>query len=165
MDKQKSDTFALKDAAVQYAILAREANTNKQLYDSVLERFKEISVAGEVSSSNVTIIDRAENSTQTSKPQKRLGAMTGAFLGFMGGLGVALLFEDLKDTLRTPDEVEHYLRLPNLAIVPDFYSLPNQRNGWKSLLHYNYDRMKLDNKLCLPPKKSSLSDQRLSVVT
>ena len=36
MDNQKSETFALKDASVQYAILAREANTNKQLYDSVL---------------------------------------------------------------------------------------------------------------------------------
>jgi len=40
--------FRLKDASVQYAILAREANTNKQLYDSVLERFREISVAGEL---------------------------------------------------------------------------------------------------------------------
>ena len=60
MDKQKSETFALKDASVQYAILARDANTNKQLYDNVLERFREISVAGELPSSNVTIVDRAE---------------------------------------------------------------------------------------------------------
>ena len=163
MDKQKSDTFALKDAAVQYAILAREANTNKQLHDSVLERFKEISVAGEIPSSNVTILDRAEIPIQPSKPQKQLNLMIGALLGLMGGLGLALLLEHLNDTLRTPDEVEHYLRLPNLAIVPDFYSLPNQRNGWKSLVHYN--RVKFDNKLCLPTKKSSLSDRRLSVVS
>jgi uncharacterized protein involved in exopolysaccharide biosynthesis len=60
MDKQKSETFALKDASVQYAILAREANTNKKLYDSVLERFREISVAGELPSSNVSIVHRAE---------------------------------------------------------------------------------------------------------
>jgi polysaccharide biosynthesis transport protein len=163
MEKQKSDTFALKDAAVQYAILARETNTNKQLYDSVLERFKEISVAGEIPSSNITILDRAEIPIKPSKPQKRLDLMLGALLGLMGGLGLALLLEHLNDTLRTPEEVEHYLRLPNLAIVPDFYSLPNQRNGWKSLVHYN--RVKFDNKLCLPTKQLSLSERRLSVVT
>jgi uncharacterized protein involved in exopolysaccharide biosynthesis len=48
MNKQKADALALKDAAVEYAILAREADTNKHLYDSVLARFKEIHVAGEI---------------------------------------------------------------------------------------------------------------------
>ena len=91
MDKQKSETFALKDASVQYAILAREANTNKQLYDSVLERFREISVAGELPSSNVTIVDRAEIPRLPAKPNKRLNLMLGAFVGLFGGLGLALL--------------------------------------------------------------------------
>ncbi|MGH7872580.1 MAG: GumC family protein, partial [Candidatus Binatia bacterium] len=71
MDKQKSETFALKDASVQYAILAREADTNKQLYDSVQERFREISVAGELPSSNVTIVDRAEIPRVPATPNKR----------------------------------------------------------------------------------------------
>ena len=160
MEKQKSDTLALKDAAVQYAILAREADTNKQLYDSVLGRFKEISVAGEIPTSNVTILDRAEVPTQPSKPQKRRDLMLGALLGLMGGLGLALLLEHLNNTLRTPEEVEHYLRLPNLAIVPDFYSLPAHRNG-----SARYGKLKFDNKLCLPTKKSTLSDPRRSAVT
>ena len=163
MEKQKSDTLALKDAAVQYAILAREADTNKQLYDSVLGRFKEISVAGEIPSSNITILDRAEVPTQASKPQKRRDLMLGALLGLMGGLGLALLLEHLNNTLRTPEEVEHYLRLPNLAIVPDFYSLPGQQKS--DLPSAQYGKLKFDNKLCLPTRKSALSDPRRSAVT
>ena len=166
MDKQKSDALALKDASVEYAILARETNTNSQLYDGVLERFKEINVAGEIPASNISILDRAEIPRQPSQPQKRRNLMLGALLGLMGGLGLALLLEHLNNTLRTPDEVERYLRLPNLAIVPDFYRLPNHRNGQKSLIHYDkYNKVKFDNKLCLPSKKSSLSDRRISVVT
>ena len=88
MDKQKSETFALKDASVQYAILAREANTNKQLYDSVQERFREISVAGELPSSNVTIVDRAEIPRLPAKPNKRLNLMLGALSGTVRRLRV-----------------------------------------------------------------------------
>ena len=131
MDKQKSDALALKDAAVEYAILAREADTNKQLYDSVLGRLKEISVTGELPASNVSILDRAEIPTRPSKPNKRLNLMLGALLGLMGGLGLALLLEHLNNTLRTPEEVEHYLRLPTLVVVPDFLRLPKARQNGK----------------------------------
>ena len=132
MDKQKSDALALKDASVEYAILARQADTNKQLYDSVLGRLKEISVTGELPASNVSILDRAEIPTRPSKPNKRLNLMLGALLGLMGGLGLALLLEHLNNTLRTPEEVERYLRLPTLVVVPDFLRLPKARQNGKS---------------------------------
>jgi capsular exopolysaccharide synthesis family protein len=163
MDEQKSEALALKDASVQYAILAREADTNKQLYDSVLGRFKEINVAGEIPTSNVSILDRAEIPTRPSKPNKRLNLMLGALLGLMGGLGLALLLEHLDNTLRTPDDVERYLGLPNLVIVPDLFSLPNSKANGKLLV--DHPKVKFDAKLCVPRKKSSSSDRRLSVIT
>ena len=132
MDKQKSDALALKDAAVEYAILARQADTNKQLYDSVLGRYKEISVTGEIPASNVSILDRAEIPTRPSKPNKRLNLMLGALLGLMGGLGLALLLEHLNNTLRTPEEVERYLGLPNLAWCRTSSACPNRRKNGKS---------------------------------
>ena len=122
MDKQKSDALALKDASVEYAILAREVDTNKQLYDSVVGRLNEISVTGEIPTSNVSILDRAEIPTRPSKPNKRLNLMLGALLGLMGGLGLALLLEHLNNTLTTPEEVERYLALPNLGLVPELPS-------------------------------------------
>jgi polysaccharide biosynthesis transport protein len=46
---------------------------------------------------------------------------------------LAFLLEYLDNTLKTPEEVEHYLRLPNLGIVPDFLSLEWQRYGPQKL--------------------------------
>src|SRR5439155_1235894 len=163
MDKQKSDALALKDASVEYAILAREADTNKQLYDSVLGRFKEINVSGEIPASNVSILDRAEIPTRPSKPNKKLNLMLGALLGLMGGLGLALLLEHLNNTLRTPGEVERYLRLPNLVLVPDFLSLPQAwRNGKPRI---SRQESSLNSKLCIPSKKPVASALPLSMLT
>ena len=135
MEKQKAETLKLKDASVEYSILAREADTNKQLYDSVLGRYKEISLAAGVPSANVSIVDRAEIPRQPSKPNKRLNLMLGALLGLLGGLGFALMLEHLDNTLRTPAEVERYLGLANLVVVPDFLSLPKTRWPWNSVNH------------------------------
>jgi polysaccharide biosynthesis transport protein len=163
LDKQKSDALALKDASVEYAILAREADTNKQLYDSVLGRFKEIAVAGEIPSSNVSIVDQAEIPTRPSKPQKRLNLMLGALLGLMGGLGLAFLLEHLDNTLRTPEEVKRLLGLPNLAVVPDLFSVSN--GGSKSASSVKYKTSNSHSELCLPRKKSLASERRIFVIT
>jgi succinoglycan biosynthesis transport protein ExoP len=163
MDKQKSDAMALKDASVEYAILARQADTNKQLYDSVLGRFKEIAVAGEIPSSNVSILDRAEVPTRPSKPNKRLNLMLGALVGLMGGLGLALLLEHLDNTLRTPEEVERYLRIPNLAVVPDFLCLPKARKNGKSRI--SRSESSLHSSLCVPSKKAGGSALPLSMLS
>jgi capsular exopolysaccharide synthesis family protein len=123
MKKQKSETLALKDAGVHYAILEREADTNRKLYDAVLERMREIGVTAEIPNSNRSILDVAEVPRWPTAPRKKMALLLAALFGLMGGLGLALLFERLDNTLRTPDEVERYLRLPNLVVVPDYFRL------------------------------------------
>jgi capsular exopolysaccharide synthesis family protein len=162
MNKQKAATLALKDASVEYSILDREADTNKQLYDSVLERFKEISVAGGIPAANVSVLDLAEIPSLPSSPRKKLILMLGALLGLTGGLGLALILENLDNTLRTPDEVERYLGLANLVVVPDVFSLPQVRHRWRTLFHS--PRTRTDAALCLPSKTPSARRRRLSVV-
>ena len=157
MDNQKSETFALKDASVQYAILARDANTNKQLYDNVLERFREISVAGELPSSNVTIVDRAEIPRLPAKPNKRLNLMLGAFLGLFGGLGLALVLEHLDNTLNTQGDAERFLWLPCLSVVPDIFTLPPGPAYTASSLVRRLPQG--DVTLCLPTRNLESNDQ------
>jgi polysaccharide biosynthesis transport protein len=163
MDNQKSATFALKDAAVEYSILAREANTNKSLYDSVLERFKQINIAAGIPPANVSILDRAEIPSKPSKPNKRLNLMLGALLGLMGGLGLALILEHLNNTLSTPEEVERYLGLPNLVVVPDFFSLP--KNASKLKIPFSARRAPFDSKLCVPSKSPVTANLRFTLIT
>jgi len=163
MDKQKAETLAQKDAAVEYAILAREVDTNNQLYNSVLGRLKEIGVAAEVRTSNVSITDATELPTVPSWPRKKQILLLGALAGLMGGLGLALFFEYLDNTLKTPDEAERYLRLPSLAVVPDFLSLPKARRNGKQRM--SRQESILNSKLCVPNKQVALSGPPFSVIT
>jgi capsular exopolysaccharide synthesis family protein len=163
MEKQKTETFALKDASVQYAILAREADTNKQLYDSVLERYREISVAGELPTSNITIVDRAEIPQLPVKPNKRLNLMLGMFLGLFGGLGLALLMEHLNNTVSTPEEAEQLFGVPCLSVVPDVFTLPRRpANAHSSVVRR---LVQGDAKLCLPSRNFAPNDRRLLVIS
>jgi succinoglycan biosynthesis transport protein ExoP len=163
MNKQKAETLELKDAAVQYVILAREVDTNKQLYDSVLGRLKEIGVAAEMRSSNVSIIDAAEVPRVPSWPRKNLSLLIGAFVGLIGGLGLAFFFEYLDNTMRNPEEVERYLRLPILSVVPDFFSLPKAQAQGKLPLVSQAGR--IAPSICVPAKSQTSSKLRFAVIT
>ena len=163
MDRQKSDALALKDASVEYAILSREADTNKQLYDSVLERIKEVGLAAEIPASNISIIDSAEIPLVPSAPQKRLTVMIAAVFGLMGGLGWAFLSEHFDNTLRTPEDVERNLHLTNLVVVPDFFSLPRNATKWR--LPFTARKPALDSQLCMPNKSPVPANLRFTVIT
>jgi len=111
LNRQKHDT-------IQYNIYQREADTNRQLYDSLLQRYKEIGVAG-VSLSNITIIDMAQVPTAPSSPNLMLNLA----LAFVVGLGLSFLavlgLEQIDEGLRNPAAVAQ-LNVPPLGSVPDF---------------------------------------------
>src|SRR5262249_9081390 len=69
MEEQKAATLQLKDASAEYAVLARDADTNRQLYDSVIQRIKEMGVATELRTSNVSVIDKADPPQAPAKPK------------------------------------------------------------------------------------------------
>ena len=104
--------------SIQYNILKREVDTSRQLYDSLLQRYKEVGVAGNVRSSNVSIIDRAEVPKGRFKPSLTLNLALGLLLGAMLGVLAAFLLEFLDDTLKSPDDIEQQLKLPVLGVIP-----------------------------------------------
>ncbi len=130
--EEKKTTLNLKDSAVQYAILARDVDTNRQLYDAVLQRMKELGVAAEVRNSHVYVIDKAEQPLGPSYPNKKQVLLIGLFLGLVLGLGLVFLLDQLDNTFKGPDEVERYLRLPNLGVVPDLLKLNGRGYGYTS---------------------------------
>ena len=103
--------------SIEYNILKREADTNRQLYDSLLQRFKEVGAAGDVRSNNISIIDRAQQGWRF-KPNLSTNLMYGLFAGLLLGVLGAFLLEFFDDTLKTPEDLEQKLRLPVLGIIP-----------------------------------------------
>ncbi len=133
VEQEKARALALNDASLKDAILAREVDTNRQLYESVLKRMKEMGVAAAVRASNVSLVDRAAPPAYPSSPRKALAMALSAILGLGGAVGMAFLLEYLDDSLKTPEQVERLLHLPSLAFVPDMRALPGGNGARRAL--------------------------------
>lgn len=108
----------LQDRSIQYNTLKREVETNRQLYDGLLQRYKEIGVAGGVGTNNISVVDSAEVPTGKHSPRLALNLAVGLLLGLFGGMLLALLMERLDDTLKVPEDLEKQLGLAVLGIIP-----------------------------------------------
>jgi len=120
LEEQKKVVNDIAEKTIQYNILKREADTNKQLYDGLLQRMKEAQVSAGLKASNVRVVDSAEIPKRPVKPRVLLNLSLGLILGLGLGIGLAFFQEYMDDTLKTPDEVEQLLRLPSLGVVPRF---------------------------------------------
>lgn len=118
VDALKTATLAEQDRSVQYNLLAREADTNRALYDGLLQRYKELNASAGISTSNIAIIDRADAPTKPSSPN----LFRNLAFALLGGLSLAALATFLRiqfdDIVRVPEDIEGKLRLPLLGVVP-----------------------------------------------
>jgi succinoglycan biosynthesis transport protein ExoP len=119
-DQEKAQAMALKDASLREAVLERDVETNRALYQSILERIKTLGVASESQMTNVTLIDPAEISVTPSSPKKKLSLVVSGFLALLVGFGISFIFEVSDRGLKSADEVQTYLQLPALATVVHF---------------------------------------------
>ena len=122
VDEQKKEVNDIAEKSVQYNILKREVDTNKQLYEGLLTRMKEATVSAGLKASNVRIVDSAQVPKAPVKPRVALNLALGIVLGAAFGVGLAFLQEYLDKTLKTPDEVEGLLRLPSLGLLPSYFT-------------------------------------------
>lgn len=132
LNQERAQALGLNDAAVEYAILQREVDTNRELYNSVLQRMKDVGLAAESQSSNIVIVDEAEAPGGPSSPHRTVAIMQAIAFGLALGIALAFLIEYQDKTLKTPEQVEIYLRLPNLAAVPAFWR-PESRTFTRSM--------------------------------
>jgi succinoglycan biosynthesis transport protein ExoP len=123
MERQKKETLNLNSSAAQYAMLQREVDTNRELYNAILTRIKDVEMSGDIESKNVSVINSAEVPGVATSPKKLLALMLATLGGLGLGLGLAFVIEMADNTLKNPEEVENYLKLPNLGIVPEFSSV------------------------------------------
>jgi len=122
--------------AVQYNILKREVDTNKQLYDGLLQRLKEASVSASLKASNIRIVDAAEPPTKPVKPKIPLNLGVAAILGLGLGFCAAFLQERLDDTLKGTEDVERLFGLSAVGLIPAVPQLNGNHNGVSRLLEH-----------------------------
>jgi capsular exopolysaccharide synthesis family protein len=108
----------LSDDFIQYNILKRDAETNRELYDGLLQRLKEAGISAGLRASNISILDPAEIPGDTYRPKKLRNLLLALTCGLLFGIGLAFVKEHLNTIVRTPEEVERMTGLGLLAVIP-----------------------------------------------
>jgi succinoglycan biosynthesis transport protein ExoP len=129
LDQQKTETSAMANKMVEYNILKRDAESNKELYDGLLQKLKEAGLNAGLLSSNIRVVDPAMVPGAPSAPQKSRNISLAILVGLVGGVGLALLREYMDNTVKNPDDVERLTRLPSLAVVPTLAGLNGNSRG------------------------------------
>ena len=103
---------------LRYGILKRNLELNKELYNTIMSRLKEANITANVDVSNIRLMEKALLPMSPVDPNRNRTLIMGIFLGIVAGVGLSLLLEYLDRTLHTEEEVQNYLNLPVLAVIP-----------------------------------------------
>jgi capsular exopolysaccharide synthesis family protein len=144
LEKQRLDVNKMNSNAILYNSLKVEVDTRRKLLNSLVERQNETVVSsklGELKTSNINIIDRAEIPKKPVLPRKKLNLLLALLLGLSGGVGLCFLLEYLDNTVKGPEEVEKMTGLPSLGVVPFFSpEETNAKKGDSYSIEYGDDR-------------------------
>ena len=117
-NKQRAETVAQNQAAINYNILKQEIETNKGFLEGLMQRAKENDVSMAGTPNNIHVVDYAAKPKGPIGPNRRRAVFLALFLALAFGVGLALFLDYLDDTVKSPSDIESGLRLPSLAIIP-----------------------------------------------
>jgi capsular exopolysaccharide synthesis family protein len=118
IEQARSNVLDSRNKNIQFQILQRESDTNRSLYDGLLQQYKDVGVAGAVGSNNIAIIDRAELPGAPFSPNLQKNLVIWFLFGLFASAAAIAVLEILDDTFKTPEEIEEQLGLPVLGIIP-----------------------------------------------
>jgi exopolysaccharide transport family protein len=117
-EKQKQEANKLNESAIEYSILKRDVDSNRTLYEGLLEKLKEAGVTAGLRSNNFRIIDAARVPTAPSEPNVPRNLSFALVLGLISGVGLAFALENMDNTVRTPEQAQAISGLPSLGMIP-----------------------------------------------
>ncbi len=117
-NQQKQEANHLNESAIEYTVLKRDAETNRQLYQDLLQKLKEAGVSAGLRSSNIRIVDIARTPTYPISPKVQRNLVLGLLLGLSLGIGLAMVLESFDTTVRNMEELSAISTLPALGTIP-----------------------------------------------
>ncbi|HWN10304.1 MAG TPA: polysaccharide biosynthesis tyrosine autokinase [Pyrinomonadaceae bacterium] len=134
-NKQRSETVAQNQAAINYNILKQEIETNKGLLEGLMQRSKENDVSMAGTPNNIHVVDYSAVPPGPIGPRRTQAIMFASILALAFGVGLALFLEYLDDTIKNPNDIESGLRLPALAVIPMAGKLTSRLSPFTGVLH------------------------------
>ena len=125
MNAQKQEALGQNKMSVTYSVLQREADSNRQIYESLLQQTREAGISGERRATNVRVVDPAETPRGPISPNLRADMTFAMVAGLVFAVGLAFGFEYLDNRVKTPQELKAHLGIPFLGMVP---TVPRDRH-------------------------------------
>lgn len=129
-ERGKTALLQQRNRSIQYNILQREVDTNRQLYDGLLQRYKEIGIAGGIGSNNISFVDKAQLPVSPASPNVKRNLLFGLLAGLAMGLAIAFGLDFLDETFKVPEDIEKEVGLAVVGVVP----LPKGGGGMAAAL-------------------------------
>jgi exopolysaccharide transport family protein len=118
LQSQKQEANKLNESAIEYSLLKRDLDSNRQLYEGLLEKLKEAGVSAGLRSNNFRIVDVARTPSYPIEPNIPRNLAFAFMLGLTTGVGLAFLLEGLDNTVRTTEQAQMISGLPPLGMIP-----------------------------------------------
>ncbi len=118
LEDQKGEANKLNEKAIEYSLLKREVESNRALYESLLQKLKEATMAAGLKSSNVRVVDSARVPNYPAKPNIPRNLEIAFLAGLLGGVAMAFVLEGLDNTVRTPEQIQMISGLASLGVIP-----------------------------------------------
>lgn len=133
LDKQKQEANRLNENAIDYSLLKRDVESNRQLYEGLLEKLKEAGVTAGLRSNNIKVLDAARAPGAPVEPNIPRNLAFALILGITSGVGLAFLLESMDNTVRTTEQAQIISALPSLGMIPLGSKASSYGNGSKRL--------------------------------
>jgi len=118
LEKQKQEANKLNESAIEYSLLKRDVDTNRQLYEGLLQKMKEAGVSAGLKSNNFRIVDSARPPLGPIEPNIPRNLLFAVLLGLASGIGLAFLLEGLDNTVRTTEQAQAISGLASMGMIP-----------------------------------------------
>ena len=118
LEREKGEVSNLNKSMIEHNALKRDFETNQQLYENLMQRLKDATLASSLQTPNVNIIDEATPPTAPIRPNKPRNLAAGLIVGLILGITVAFVQEALDSSVRTTEEAERLVNAPALAVIP-----------------------------------------------
>src|SRR5262249_52011432 len=106
------------DKAIHYDMLKREVDSNRMLYQTLLTKVQQASLAAAMRATNVTVVDPAKPPFFPAKPNVPVNSAIGLFCGCFLGLAFVVFRSRFDRSIQAPGDMQVYLNLPELGVIP-----------------------------------------------
>ena len=123
LQSQKDEALTMSQESIQFGMLKREVDSARLIFQSLLTSAKETGISTQMRTTNVRIVDEAEQPRSPMSPNRSLNMTMGIFGGLLLGLVLAFFFEYVDDRIKNPEEIKAYLGVPMLGLLPAVHGL------------------------------------------